>query len=50
MAKIIDYSGNHLSQRLLFSRGMSSTIQVVNSAAALILQAFKDSDFSAKCF
>jgi tetracycline 7-halogenase / FADH2 O2-dependent halogenase len=34
----------------LFSRGMSSTTQVVNSSAALILQAFKDSDFSAKRF
>ena len=34
----------------LFSRGMSSTTQVVNSAAALILQAFKDGDFSAQRF
>lgn len=34
----------------LFSRGMSNTTQVVNSAAALILQAFKDGDFSAKRF
>lgn len=34
----------------LFSRGMSSTTQVVNSAAALILAAFKDGDFSAKRF
>jgi tetracycline 7-halogenase / FADH2 O2-dependent halogenase len=34
----------------LFSRGMSSTTQVVNSAAALILQAFKDGDFSMQRF
>ncbi len=34
----------------LFSRGMSSTTQIVNSAAALILQAFKDGDFSAQRF
>lgn len=34
----------------LFSRGMSSTTQVVNSAAALILEAFKDGDFSAERF
>jgi hypothetical protein len=34
----------------LSSRGMSSTTQVVNSAAALILQAFKDGDFSAQRF
>ncbi len=34
----------------LFSRGMPSTTQVVNSAAALILQAFKDGDFSVQRF
>lgn len=34
----------------LSSRGMSSTTQIVNSAAALILQAFKDGDFSAQRF
>lgn len=34
----------------LFSPEMSSTTQVINSAAALILQAFKDGDFSAQRF